>query len=108
MPSHFTVSSLLWVFLVPSEAMYMLPWYYTPDAWQESTNICQGKEEQSAAEQWRWISLYAFACAEPCVWDALLLSWTGPKAEGRALDEDPENVIPVLSLLLISHVMGGK
>lgn len=102
------MNSLLGVFLVPSEAVYMLPWYYTPDALQESTNTCQGKEEQPAAEQRRWISLYAFACAEPCVWDALLLSRTGPKAEGRVLDEDPENVIPVLSLLLISHVMRGK
>ena len=47
-------------------------------------------------------------CAEPRVWGTLLLSWTGPKAEGKAMDEDPENVIPVLSLLLISYMMGGK
>ena len=81
MPSHFTVSSLLWVFLVLSEAVYMLPWYYTPDAWQESTNICQGKEEQSAAEQWRWISLYAFA--QPA-------RRPTPAVGGRGGDSSPE------------------
>lgn len=101
--SFFTVNSLLGVFLVPSEAVYMLPWYYTPDALQRSTNTCQGKEKSNQRlSSERWISLYAFACADPCVWDALLLSRTGPKAEGRVLDEDPENVDSVLSLLSVT------
>ena len=52
--------------------------------------------------------LCAFACAELPAWDALLCSWTCPKTARGALGEDTENVIPVLSLLLISHMTEGK
>lgn len=49
--------------------------------------------------------LWAFACAELPPWDALLCSWTCPKTARGALGEDTEIVTPVLSLLLISHMI---
>lgn len=67
-----------------------------------------GQEQPAAVCGDSASSLSASAWAVPPALDALLLFLTCPDAARTVLDRETENSIPVLPVLLISQMIGGK